>query len=121
MGTVVAFSERVQQAAQHFAYYERIRNCLLSYKGVKSRSSIRCDSYRYKGKLIAKIAIGGHTLKLYLDAAVPEGMKVSKMEKGDVAAYKEVPLMLILKSDVAVRKAQAVIAGMMEDKGIEKA
>ena len=55
------------------------------------------------------------------EVEVPEGMKVSKMEKGDVAAYKEVPLMLVLKSDVAVRKAQAVIASMMEDKGIEKA
>ena len=121
MSTIVAFSERVQKNAQHLAYYERIRSCLLGYKGVKSRSSIRCDSYRYKGKLIAKIAIGGHTHQLYLDAKVPEGMKVSKLEKGDVSAYKEVPLMLILKSDVAVRKAQAVIAAMMEEKGIEKA
>ena len=86
MGTVVAFSERVQQDAQHFAYYERIRNCLLSYKGVKSRSSIRCDSYRYKGKLIAKIAIGGHTPKNYLHAPAPQGRKGSKKEKGGVAA-----------------------------------
>ena len=45
----------------------------------------------------------------------------AKVSKDGVAAYKEVPLMLPLKSDVAVRKAQAVIAGMMEAKGIEKA
>ena len=79
MGTVVAFSERVQQDAQHFAYYERIRNCLLSYKGVKSRSSIRCDSYRYKGQLIAKIAIGGHTLQLSLQPPRSPGMEVSQL------------------------------------------
>ena len=116
-----AVSERVRQDAKHSAYYDAIRDCLLSYKGVKSRLSIRCDSYRYKGKLLAKIAVGGHTLKLYLDAEVPEDMKVSKVSKDGVAAYKDVPLMLPLKSDVAVRKAQAVIAGMMEAKGIEKA
>ena len=65
--SITAFSERVRQDATHSAYYEAVRNCLLSYKGVKSRASIRCDSYRYKGKLLAKIAVGGHTLKLYLD------------------------------------------------------
>lgn len=118
---IVPFIERVQSNAMHNDYYERIKACLLGYKGVKNRSSIRCDSYRYKGKLIAKIAVGGHTLKLYLDAEVPAEMKVSKVSKEGVSAYKEVPLMLPLKSDVAVRKAQAVIANMMEAKGIEKA
>ena len=97
MGTVVAFSERVQQDAQHFAYYERIRNCLLSYKGVKSRSSIRCDSYRYKGKLIAKIAIGGHTPKPYLYAARPPGEEGSKKEEGDGAAGKGGTLRLVFE------------------------
>ena len=119
--SITAFSERVRQDATHSAYYDAVRNCLLSYKGVKSRASIRCDSYRYKGKLLAKIAVGGHTLKLYLDAEVPADMKVSKVNKESVSAYQEVPLMLPLKSDVAVRKAQAVIAGMVEAKGIEKA
>ena len=49
-----AFSERVRQDAKHSAYYDAIRDCLFSYKGVKGRLSIRCDSYRYKGKLLAK-------------------------------------------------------------------
>ena len=80
MGTVVAFSERVQQDAQHFAYYERIRNCLLSYKGVKSRSSIRCDSYRNNGKLIEKIAIGGTTHKQQFLAAANTRVWLDKNE-----------------------------------------
>ncbi|MDE6550112.1 MAG: hypothetical protein K2M44_01250 [Clostridia bacterium] len=119
--SVISFDERVRQDEKNSAFYDSVRAALLSYYGVKSRCSIRCDSYRYRGKLIAKIAIGGRTLKLYLDASVPEGIKASKVDKGAIDAYSEVPLLLPLKSGVAVRKAIAVIDSMMKDKGIVKA
>ncbi|MCI8324952.1 MAG: hypothetical protein HFH71_00215 [Clostridia bacterium] len=119
--SVVTFDTRVRQDERNSAFYDSVREALLGYAGVKSRCSIRCDSFRYRGKLIAKIAIGGRTLKLYLDAKVPDGIKASNVDKGGIDAYSEVPLLLPLKSGVAVRKAIAVIDSMMRDKGIVKA
>jgi len=52
---------------------------------------------------------------------VPDGIKASNVDKGGIDAYSEVPLLLPLKSGVAVRKAIAVIDSMMRDKGIVKA
>ena len=119
--SAVTFVDRVALDTLHSEYYSRIKECLMSYQGVKSRCSIRCDSFRYRGELIAKISVGGKTLKLYLAASLPEGIKASNTHKGESIAYAQVPLMLPLMTDISMRKAIAVIECMMKEKKIFKA
>lgn len=118
---VLTFTERVSQDATHSQYYSRVKECLMSYQGIKSRCSIRCDSFRYRGELLAKISVGGKTLKLYVAASLPDGIKASNVNKADSVAYNQVPLMLPLRSDISVRKAIAVIESMMKERKIFKA
>lgn len=105
-------------------WHSKIQQHLLSYRKVKSRYSARCDSYRFGRDLIAKMAIGGKTLKLYLsvdpeDAALEDG-KYHQRDLSMTCAYQEVPLMLPIRSDLAVRKACKVIDYMMSNFNIGK-
>lgn len=98
-------------------YYEQLSAHLTSFKKVKSRKSIRCDSYRIGRKLVAKIALGGNSLKLYLaipkDAEILVNGKYHARDLSNTKAYEEVPTMFSIKSQLAVRKAQEVIDFMM--------
>ncbi len=59
-----SFEERINEIDEaSMEYYNRLHSRFLSYKGVKSRLSLRCDSYRAGKKLLAKITIGGNSLK----------------------------------------------------------
>ena len=100
------------------SYYDKLVAKLLSYKKLKSRVSLRCVSFRQGRKLMAKIALGGKTLKLYLAinpnlAELSEG-KYHPRDLSETKAYEEVPTMLPIKSDLAVRKACQVIDMMMQ-------
>lgn len=46
--------------------YSEIKNALLSYKKVKARTSWKCETFRYGRVTLAKIAIRGKKLRLYL-------------------------------------------------------
>lgn len=116
------FAARIEQMPQDVQdYYAQLRAILLSYK-VKSRASARCDSYRASRKLLAKIAIGGKTLKLYLamDADDPDlaDGKYHQRNLSSTKAYQEVPFMLPIRSQLAVRKAAKVIDKMMIQNGL---
>ena len=74
--------------------------------------------------LLAKMAIGGKTLKLYLavdpeDAALEDG-KYHQRDLSETSAYQEVPFMLPIRSNLAVRKACRVIDYMMDNFNIPK-
>ena len=106
------------------SYHDQLQAHLVSYRKVKSRYSIRCDSYRSGRNLLAKMAVGGKTLKLYLaldpdDPALAAG-KYHPRNVGDTKAYEDVPLMLPIRSELAVRKAMRVIDYMMSRMQIPK-
>ena len=70
------------------------------------------------------MAIGGKTLKIYLsvDANRAEVLE-KKLHFRDLSsslAYKEVPAMIPVKSELCVKKVCEVIDIMMQDKGITK-
>ena len=70
------------------------------------------------------MAVGGKTLKLYLaldpdDPALAAG-KYHPRNVGDTKAYEDVPLMLPIRSELAVRKAMRVIDYMMSRMQIPK-
>lgn len=105
-------------------WHAQLQEHLTSYRKVKSRYSARCDSYRMGRDLLAKMAIGGKTLKLYLavdpeDAALDDG-KYHQRDLSETSAYQEVPFMLPIRSNLAVRKACRVIDYMMENFNIPK-
>lgn len=99
------------------SYYNQITEYLLSYKYIKNRQSTRCESFRYAKNLVAKICIGGKTLKLYLALDPNDEFFVDKKYHqrniSATKAYEEVPCMLPIKSQLAVRKACEVIDYLM--------
>lgn len=99
--------------------YYSLNSTLLKYKGVSNRQSTRCDSYRLGKRLIAKIAIGGKSLKIYL-AYDPNsdffiGKNYHKKNVSDKISYSEVPLLMHIKSNLALRKALSIIEIMMSE------
>ncbi len=109
-----SFTERLQKMDQETqSYFNELDKAITQYGSIKSRASLRCVTYRYEKKVIAKIAIGGKTLKLYL-AIDPstEMFKEGKFHPRDLSntkAYEQVPSMLPIKSELAARKAKSAI------------
>lgn len=119
------FEERIAlMPAEVQDYYAQLRDVLLGYGKVKARLSARCESFRCGRKLLAKIAIGGKTLKLYLamdvnDESLADGKYHQRNLEG-TRAYEDVPFMLPIRSELAVRKAARVIETMMEQNGLKR-
>lgn len=113
-----SFQERIDKLDETTKrYYDEICEKFSMYKKVKARVSLRCCSFRVQGNLIAKISLGGKSLKLYL-AIDPNSqeLKDGKNHPRDLSstkAYEEVPTMFPIKSELAVRKACQVIDMMM--------
>lgn len=102
--------------------YLEIRRELLSYEGVRSRISKHCDSYRVKKNIFVKINIQGKTLKVFL-ALDPKSFTDSTYPIIDVSGkkiYAEVPTLLKVKSSLSVKRAKALIAQLMDSRGIER-
>ncbi|MCX4362355.1 MAG: hypothetical protein OSJ74_03060 [Clostridia bacterium] len=120
-----SFEERLKSMDEKtVGYYNKLKDCFLQYKGVKNRLSLRCDSYRLDGRLLAKLAIGGASLKIYLAIDISdEEILQKKLRFRDVsqsAAYNEVPAMIPIKSDLCARKVCEIIDVMMSRNGCEK-
>ena len=121
----LSFDDRIKSMGEDVQnYHSSLQEYLLSFKKVKSRLSNRCDSYRVGRDLLCKMAIGGKTLKIYLsvDANRAEVLE-KKLHFRDLSsslAYKEVPAMIPVKSELCVKKVCEVIDIMMQDKGITK-
>lgn len=106
------------------AYYEQIRKRLLSFSGIKSRLSIRCDSYRFGRVLLAKLAMGGKSLKVFLAIDVnkedAKALKIHFKDMSDVSAYAQTPAMVRVRSDLGAKKICDAIDVMMKQKGVPK-
>lgn len=109
-----SFATRLEKAdAQTKEYFEELNQEFLSYGSVKARTSLRCVTYRHNSEIIGKIALGGKSLKLYLaidpKAKMLEEGKYHPRNMSKTIAYKDVPTMLPIKSELAVRKAKVAI------------
>jgi len=117
-----SFVSRLIQAESDIQdYYTVIKNTLLSYKGVKARTSWNYESFN-KGRFqAAKLNIKGRTLSLYL-ALSPEEYNASKYHFIDVSGkgkFDKVPMMLKIRSDRALKYAVELIEELMKTNGIE--
>ncbi len=108
-------SRLIQSGISGQNYYSAVKNSLLSYKGVKARSSWSCETFN-KGRIqCAKINIRGNTLIVYL-ALNPAEYTDSKYRFEDVSnkpGYSRVPMMLKVKSERALKNVLTLISEMM--------
>ncbi|MBQ3015404.1 MAG: DUF2357 domain-containing protein [Clostridia bacterium] len=118
-----SFMSRLIQAEPPLQdYYTEIKNELLSYRGVKSKVSWKCETYKKTKVQIAKIDVKGKTLYVYL-ALEPENYKDSKYFFTNVAnkpGYGETPMLLKVKSERGKNHAIELIRELMQNLGIER-
>ncbi len=106
-----SFLGRIIQAEDDIqAFYSEVRNHLLSYKRVNGRVSWHFDSFNVGREQMAKIAIKGKTLVLYL-ALDPDILdeKYHAQNVGDSKKFADVPTMIKIKSDRGVKFAKQLI------------
>lgn len=102
--------------------YNAVRNELQSYRNVKERMSAKGDSYRFHRELIAKIDVGGKTLKLHL-ALNPDDFQGTKYAFQDLSAkskYMYTPLTIKLTSGRSVKHSIELIGMVAQAFGLEK-
>lgn len=118
----IPFAEKMVKADKEIQdKYNEIKNEILAY-GAKSRVSIACDTFRLHRKAYVKINLVGKTLKVYfalrprdfVDSPIPV------MDASDKVAYEEVPALLKVKSNLAVKRAKELVNLAMEADGISK-
>ena len=100
-------------------YYTAIRNELESY-GVHTRISWRYETFRLGRKLLARLAVRGKTLGLYL-ALDPNEYADTKYKINDVSAIAknaDVPLLYKIKNDRRCKYAKDLIFAVMWKNGV---
>ncbi len=65
--------------------YNMLKNQLMSYEGIKNRTTKSNDIFRHKREYIAKISVLGKTVKLHL-ALNPDDYLVTKYHHKDLSA-----------------------------------
>lgn len=115
-------SKLIQGTDNNKMYYSEVKNELLSYNKCRSSLSWQGESFIVGKKTLAKIALGGKTVCLFL-ALNPDEFDPQVFhhrDKRESKKYSQVPMMLRIKSDLALRKAISLIVAMMDDNNIER-
>ena len=117
-----SFTARVIQSPEDVQErYETLKNALLSYKKVNSRVSWSYDSFKSGRKQLAKFAIRGKSLCLFLaiDPATLEDSKYNVANAGTSKKYETVPCRLRLSSKRSIKWGLELIAKLAEQEGLE--
>ena len=99
-------------------YYNAIKNLLLSYKGVKSRTSWNFESFNAGRTPLAKFNAKTRTLYVYI-ALSPEELVDSKYNFTDMSAkkkYAAVPVLLKVKGERKFKHALELLTMLCEEK-----
>ena len=112
-----SFMSRLIQSGEAIQdYYTAVKNALLSYKGVKARSSWAFESFN-KGRLqCAKLNVKGSSLHVYL-ALDPDEYNADKYRFTNVKDKPKlgaVPMLLKVKSERSLKYALELIAEVMK-------
>ena len=115
-----SFSQRLEKVDNVTKeYFSELDEYLKTFPKIKARVSLRCVTYRYNKKILAKIALGGKSLKLFMAMDPDEDIFTQKKyhirDLSSTKAYEVVPSMLPIKSELAVRKAKEAIYKMCTD------
>ena len=97
--------------------YGTIFNMLTAYKGVKSRYSWDCETFKAGGRVVAKVTIIGKTpvLFLALDPAQFENTKYRIEDASKYAKYAVTPARFKVNAERKVGYARDLIALAMQD------
>ncbi|MBQ8357405.1 MAG: hypothetical protein IJX39_06300 [Clostridia bacterium] len=112
-----SFTARVIQSPKEVQErYETLKNALLSYKKVNSRVSWSYDSIKSGRKQLAKFAIRGKSLCLFLalDPASLQDSKYNVADAGDSKKYATVPCRLRLSSKRSIKWGLELIQKLAE-------
>ncbi len=102
--------------------YSELKNFFLSYQKVNSQVNWSNDRFSYGRETIAKLAIRGKSLCAYLALnpdEFPENVYHQKFA-GDTKMYEMTPMMIKVKSSVALKRAIRLIELLMERFGAVK-
>ncbi len=118
-----SFLSRLIQAGDTLQdYYTVVKNALLSYKGVKARTSWNFESFN-KGRIqCAKLNIKGTAFQVYLglDPKEYNANKYHFVDVGDKPKLDKVPMLLKVKSERGLKYVLELIEEMMNKLGMEK-
>lgn len=109
-----SFTARIIQSKKQVKeYYSHIKNALLSFKKVNARMSKKRESFRFGKATIARLAIRGKTLRLYLalDPSKYTDSKYKIEDQSNIMTFADTPLLLRVNSE---RKCEYAIE-LIED------
>ena len=103
-------------------WYNQIKNELMSYEKVHDRLSWRRESFRYGRNIVARLAIRGKTLCLFLplDPNKYADSDYRVEDASDVAAYVDTPCVYRVRSDQRMEYAFELIEDAMHTVGVQK-
>lgn len=104
----------IQSTDDRKKYYSEIKNELLSYSSVKARCSWNLETFNKGRTNLAKIAMKGKTVCLYL-ALEPSDFIDTKYfytDLSDKTQFRTVPMMVKIKSNRAVKHAKELIEAL---------
>ncbi len=103
-------------------YYTVVKNTLLSYNGVKARTSWNFESFN-KGRIqCAKLNVKGNAFQVYLglDPKEYSAEKYHFVDVSDKPKLDKVPMMIKVKSDRALKYSLELVEEVMKKYGIEQ-
>ena len=113
-------SRLIQSEGEIQDYYSALKNHLLSYKGVKSRTSWNYETFAKGRTQCARINLKGKTLTINL-ALVPESYNVNKYHFTDLSdnpKFDKLPMLLKIRSARALKYAIELIDELMKTLGV---
>ena len=109
--------------AETKANFNEVKNYLMMYGAVEKLIS-RCETFRINDNktLIAKVAIGGKSIKIFLaiDPLTLEGTKYKYKDYSAKKAYTDVPTLIKVRSARSMKYFKEIVDMMMARFGVEK-
>ncbi len=115
-------SRLIQAEAPIQDYYTVVKNALLSYKGVKARTSWNFESFNCGRLQCAKLNVKGSAFQVYLglDPNEYNANKYHFVDVGDKPKLDKVPMLIKVKSERGLKYALELIEEMMKKYELEK-
>lgn len=101
-------------------WYSKVKNAALSYKGVKSSVSWRQEKMLQGRNQVAKIALRGKTLCIYLPLSVKEIKNIDVEDVSDKSVHAATPTLFRIKKEVHSEQAVQLIAKVAEKLALEE-